>query len=156
MTRLQKFFMGVGVCALALFCIAAVTPNSIVTTQTVSTITFQIATGDQTTPASLCAAGANGTKIFDVLVNPDTDGTGANREVSLYMYDGSNSRLICTIDITADDAAPIVPVSLFSSLTLPVDSNGDKFLEIPSGYSLYISAENVAATTPVHVLKQDY
>jgi hypothetical protein len=130
----------------------AVTPNSIVTTQSVTTTAHVIATGDQTTPASLFAAGTNGTKIFKILVYP----AASDREVTIYVYDGTNSRALCLTDITADAAAPIVPVDVLANVPLPTDSNGNKYLEIPSGYSIYISAENVAVTNPVVVLKQGY
>jgi len=134
----------------------AVTPNSIITTQSVSTSAHVIATGDQTTPALLFAAGANGTKIFKILVGPDDDGAGVDREISIYVYDGANSRRLCVTDVGADDAADIIPEDVIVNVPMAVDSNGNKFLEIPSGYSIYVSAENVAATNAVVVLKQDY
>jgi len=144
----------VGLLAHAVF--GAVTPNSVVLPQTPKCTTIQIATGDQTTPASLLAAGANGSKILDVLVYPDTDGTSGDREVTLYIHNGSDARQLVLIDVAGDSTADVVPESMFENLTLPIDSNGNKFLEIPSGYSLYISAESTTATNPVHVLHQDY
>ena len=134
----------------------AVTPNSIVTTQSISTFADVVATGDKTTPALLFAAGPNGTKIYKILVGPDDDGSGVNREIGIYVHDGTNSRRLCLVDVIADDVADIVPVDVLANVPLPVDSNGNKFLEIPSGYSIYITGENVAATNSVIVLKQDY
>ena len=153
---MKKVLMVFGAIALAAVLMGAVTPNSIVTTQTVTTSAHVLATGDQTTPASLFAAGANGTKIFKILVGPDDDGTGANREVSIYLYDGANSRRLCVVDITADDAADIVAVDVLANVPLSVDSNGNKYIEIPSGYSIYIAGENVTANNAVIVQKQDY
>jgi hypothetical protein len=134
----------------------ATTPNSIITTQTVSTSAQVIATGDQTTPALLHAAGANGEKIYKVLVYPDTDGTSGDREITLYVYNGSTSCAICLTDITGDSAADVIPVDVLANVPLPLDSNGNKYLELPSGYSLYISAESMTGTNPVVVLSQSY
>jgi len=160
MKTLQK--LGIFACGLLLVGIAAqwvfgaTTPNSVVLPQTPNCTVTQIATGDQTTPASLLAAGDNGTKIYDVLVFPDTDGTSGDREVTLYIYDGSNSRQIALIDVGGDSTADVVPESMFANVPLPIDSNGNKWLELPSTHSLYISAENTTATNPVIVIHQDY
>jgi len=160
MKMLQR--LGLFACGILLVGIAAhlvfgsTTPNSVVLPQTPNCTVTQIATGDQTTPAVLLAAGANGSKIYDVLVYPDTDGTSGDREITLYIYDGANSRQLALIDVAGDSTADVVPESVFENVPLPIDSNGNKWLELPSGYSLYISAESTTATNPVIVIHQGY
>lgn len=127
----------------------AVTPNSVVTPQGINTVSSVIATGDQTTPSLLCAAGANGDLVYKVLVYP----AATDREVTLYLYDGANSRALCLSDIGADAAADVIPEDLLANVPLPLDSNGNKVLYLPAGYSLYVSAENVAVTNPIHVIR---
>ena len=139
-----------------IFTLGTVTPNSIITTQSVSTVSSIIATGDQTTAALFFAAGANGTKIYKLLAYPDTDGTSGDREITIYIYDGANSRQLSLTDVTGDSAAPVVPTDLLANVSLQVDSNGNKYLEIKTGYSIYISGENMTGTNPIHALKQDY
>jgi hypothetical protein len=155
--KLGLLISGVLLVALAAsFARGATTPNSIITTQSVSTYASVVLTGDKTTAAPLCAAGVNGTRITKILVYPDTDGTSGDRKITIYVYSGTTAYQLCLTTIPGNSTAPVIPVDVLANVPLPLDSNGNKYLEIPSGYSIYISGENVTANNPVIVLKQDY
>lgn len=129
----------------------AVTPNNIITPQSIGTIVGQIATGDQTTAAAAGTATTNGRLIYAILVFPGA----TNREVTFYDYDGTNSRKICTIDITADATADINAEDLLKDLNLPVDANGNKVYYMAANHTVYLSAENVAQTNDYAIICQE-
>jgi len=129
----------------------AVTPNNIVTPQSVGTFVGQIATGDQSTASAAGSATTNGRLIYAVLIFPG----GTDREVSFYDYDGTSARKICTIDITADASADINAEDLLKDLNLPVDANGNKVYYMAAGHTVYLSAEDVAQTNDYAVVCQE-
>ena len=151
----------IGLLGVAVLCVgmwfgfahAAVTPNSIITTQAVATYNCSIGAGDHFTASeTLFAASTNGDKVYKVLVYP----AASDREITLLIKNGVVESAFCLTDITADASAPVIPVDVLANVPLSVDSNGNKYLELKSGDSLMIKAEDVAVTTPVIVLKQSY
>ena len=120
----------------------AVTPNNIVTPQSIGTIVGQIATGDQTTASDFGTATTNGRLLYNVLIYP----AASDREVTLYIHNGTAASKVCMVDITADAAAPIVPIDILANVPLPVDANGNQVLYIAAGHKLQLSAESVAVT----------
>jgi hypothetical protein len=129
----------------------AVTPNNIVTPQSIGTIVGQIATGDQTTPSDFGTATTNGRLVYNVLIYPGA----TDREVTLYIHNGTAARKVAMIDVAADAAADIVPEDILVNVPLPVDANGNKVLYVAAGHKLQLSAENVAQTNDAIAVCQE-
>lgn len=126
------------------------TPNSIIAPQSLSSFGAQLAAG-AVTITDLGAATANGRLIYKILVYPGA----ADREVTVYVHDGTAARLLCLTDIGADAAADVIPEDAIANVPLPLDANGNKVLYLAAGQKLQVVAEDVAQTNDVFVICQD-
>jgi hypothetical protein len=112
---------------------AAVTANSIITTQTPKAYKAQITSTAGTTAVSLVAPGANGTKVISVVCS-NTDTSGYN--VTFSVLRSSTSYVLGTVAIAASagNLAGTPPVNILNATNLPgipldSDSNPYLFLE---------------------------
>lgn len=88
------------------------------------------------TVATLFTAGASGSRIDRVRIC--AAGTTTAGVVRLYIHDGSNSRLLREVMVTA-----ITPSTSIEVFSYDVDFSGpDQVLVLPSGYSVRVSTHN--------------
>ena len=117
--------------------------------QTIRNVAVQVANADGTTKKSLLAGGTNGTKLE--MLNVSSTDTAA-QVFYLYMYDGTIYHLITTINVPASsgNASTTVPVDFFKNTqltTLPSDTNGNRYLYIASGWTLYVGLTTGTVTS---------
>jgi hypothetical protein len=109
---------------------AAVTANSIVTTQTPKAYKAQITNASGTTAVNLVTPGTNGTKVISVICS-NTDTSAYN--VTFSVLRSSTTYLLDSVAIpaSAGSSASVAPVSILNSTNIPgipVDSDGNPYL----------------------------
>jgi hypothetical protein len=101
------------------------------------------------TIATVFTAGASGSKIERVRIN--ATGTTTAGVVRLFIHDGTNSRLVREVLVTA-----ITPSTSIEAFSADVDFSGpDQVLVLPTGFSLRASTHN-AETFNVVAVGGDY
>jgi hypothetical protein len=120
---------------------AAVTPNSIVTTQTPRAYKAQITNASGTTPVSLITPGANGTKVISIVCS-NSDTSAYNLTFSVLR--SSIAYVLGTVAIAASagNAAGTPPVSILNATNIPgipQDSDGNPYLFLESTDTLQMA-----------------
>lgn len=127
--------------------------NTPIFPQTISNFSaVQILPADTTTLKTLVTAGANGSKVENIIVN-STD--TANKDLQLVVTKGGVDYPLATIQIplNAGNTNAIIPVSLFQHamlVGLNTDNNGNKYLYLGSGSVL--KAKVTASVTAAKVI----
>ena len=109
---------------------------------------YQFVNATSTTKTAIVAAGSNGSQITSMTI-ASTDTAAQN--IIFYLYDGTVYHQLCEINIPANSgnaSAATGPIDVFRNLYFPglqFDAMGNKVLNIPSGWTLYVSM--VAAVT---------
>jgi hypothetical protein len=109
---------------------AAITPNSIVTTQTPKAYKAQITNASGTTAVSLVTPGANGTKVISIVCT-NTDASGYNVAFSVLRSSTSYVLDTATIAAGAGTSASTPPASILNATNIPgipLDSDGNPYL----------------------------
>jgi hypothetical protein len=134
---------------------AAVTPNSIITAQTVNRGKVQFLQGTDTagTYKTLYAAGANGSKCFGMF-ETNNDGS-ATHLVTVQVFNGGVAYGgVAVTSASSDGFANATPAKNLMSPAnwpgLPVDANGNPFIYLASGDTL--QATFATALTSMDVL----
>lgn len=108
------------------------------------------------TPQTLITPGLNGCKVD--WINAQTTDTVAN-VVQLNLYNGTVQFPISQVNVpaTSGNNVSTAPISLFASsqlLTFTYDSNGNKFIYIPSGWTLTVTVTAVTAAKTLTLIAQ--
>jgi hypothetical protein len=107
------------------------------------------------TPQTLITPGLNGCKVD--WINAQTTDTAAN-VIQLNLYNGTTQFPISQVNVPAASGnAVTAPVSLFASGQLPTftyDSNGNKFIYIPSGWTLTVTVTAVTSAKTLTLTAQ--
>jgi|GEM_PF-1162246 len=94
-----------------------------------------------TNSKSVCAAAANDSRIYKVCI---TSNDTSARDMLFYLYNGTTKFLIGAISVPAGSgmSSAAISVSFLAGLTLYVrqDQNGNYFINLPTGWSLYAAA----------------
>src|SRR4051812_48945073 len=114
----------------------AVTPNSVITPQSISQGGVTFVNADSTTAKTLLTAGANGTIVTGLAGT--TDDTPANN-VKLQIFDGTTNFLVGTVRLVtlAGTDGAVVSRSLLNTTDLPflkLDAAGNPCLYLKAGY----------------------
>lgn len=91
-------------------------------------------------------AGTDGTKIKAIILTNVT-GTGT---FQLFINDGISNNVLLTL------TDPVIGTDLLALTKLPLDANGNKYMNIPSGYSIRASHSGGSANAIVSVYGEDY
>lgn len=115
--------------------------------QSVQTAGLAVVNATGTTITTFITAGTNGSKIE--WINAVTSDTAINN-VTFYLYNGTTSFPIGVVQVPigSGNTYSTPPLSIFASVNLPsltYDANGNKFLYLPSGWSVQVSV--LAAVT---------
>lgn len=106
--------------------------------QAIQSTTAQISNASGTTPVTIYTAGANGSKIENIICS-NTD-TAASYSVQLSITNGANTNIIGTINVplSSGTATTASAVSLINSANLPTakDSNGNPYIYLAASCTL--------------------
>ena len=107
-------------------------------------------------PQTLITPGTNGCKVD--WINAQTTDTSAN-VVQLNLYNGTTTFPISQVNVPASsgNAVSTIPISFFASIQLPsftYDALGNKFLYIPSGWTLTVTVTAVTAAKTLSLVAQ--
>ena len=142
----SRFLFGVAAAILVLCGVAyaAVTPNSIVTAQTVRRGVVQFLSGTDTaaTYKTLYTAGVNGSKCFG-MVETNNDAM-ATHVVTAAVFNGTvnyggTSIVTVALDGYVNTAPPKAMMSPATWPGLPIDANGNPFIYLVSGDTLQVT-----------------
>jgi hypothetical protein len=127
---------------------AAVTSNSIVTTQTPKAYKAQITNASGTTPVNLVIPGTNGTKVISIVCS-NTDASSYN--VTFSVLRSSTTYLLDTVAIPASAgySASAPPVSILNTINIPgipQDSDGNPYLFLEPTDTLQMANGSTLAT----------
>ncbi len=112
---------------------------------------------------SVFAAGANGSRVKSIIVS--TNDTASTPALYLTLYNGTTAFTIAEIPFTSlggygSTSAPTTDVLKATQLLgLPMDAFGNRYLDLPTGWSLYIGMVNAvtaAKQTNVFVSGADF
>jgi hypothetical protein len=141
----------------------ALTPNSVVSPQTPSRglVRFVGTTDGTATLKALYTAGTNGSKVLGI-VGVNAGATAHN--VTLMIVNGGTNYQgnVVNLGTQAGNNGTVTPVALMSASVwpgLPVDSNGNPYLELNSGDTLeaeYATAQATTETISLYCVAQDY
>jgi hypothetical protein len=133
------------------------TTNTPIFPQNLQNYGVQILPADTSTKKLLAAGGTNGTKIE--FISASSTDTSA-RDLNIYLYDGTTYHLMYTISIVinAGNTNAIAAVNILNnsmSPAIPYDSNGNKYIYLKSGWSLYVATSTtVTAAKIVDIIAQ--
>lgn len=126
---------------------AAVTPNSLVTGQSLRACANHVATG-ALGPVVVCSGGTNWSKCFAGW-SSNTDSSGTTDLLTIDLFDGTNAYKAVGLTIIAN--AGVTSGNATQALTTPsvwaglaVDGNGVPYVAVPTGWSIRATASAVS------------
>lgn len=129
--------------------------------QTLNSTIGTIAAGDTTTAKLICTAGANGTKVEQILV---ANGDAASRTMTLSVKQSSTNYTIAVFTLPAS-AGTVVGTATYDVMgtastfgaVLRKDPNGNPYIYLGSGSSLYLaSGASVTVTMNILTISEDF
>jgi hypothetical protein len=117
--------------------------------QTVKNWALQYLNATGTTKTALVTGGTNGSKV-EILSVSSTDTVA--QVFNIYMNDGTISHLVTCVNIPASsgNTSSTVPVDIFRNsqwTTLAVDTNGNRYLYVASGWTLQVGLTTGTVTS---------